>query len=189
MSRHCVGSTCACDIPLTCGGSTVCGSWDFETGTENWTIDPLVPSGSDGTAPVSTTAQHHGGGSRSLAVGTVGGSTFDFGITLCGGQTSDMSTLHYISAWMLIVPDVGAPPLLTDAVITFHWYYGPNVGDYIETDVNSVVPGIWTKIVGNLANSHSDIERIDVELFVSPMMGTWHGITYLDEVRLSMVPQ
>jgi hypothetical protein len=188
MGRSCVGSTCTCDIPLTCGGSTVCGSWDFETGTENWTIDPLFSNGSDGTAPVSTTAQHHGAGTHSLSIGT-NGNYLDVGITLCGGQTSDMSTLYHASAWLLLVPDGNAPPLDRDADITFHWFFGTTVQDYFETNINTVPIGTWTRIIGNLASPRTDIIRINVELHAVPTVGPWHATFYLDEFRLSALPQ
>jgi hypothetical protein len=165
----------------------LCGSWDFEVGTEGWTVDPLVAGGFDGTAPFSTTAQHHGTGSRSLAIGS-NGTYLDVGITLCGGNAADLTSLYHVSAWLLLVPDAGAPPLDRAADVTFHWYYGTTFQDYFETDINQVPIGTWTRIVGNSPGPRTDIIRINVELHASPS-APWHGTFYLDEVKLSSLAQ
>jgi hypothetical protein len=174
---QCSGATLSCG-----GGATSCGSWDFETGTEGWAVDPGHALGWDGR--ISSTTQRAALGSHSLLVGAKGSDYLDISVSLCGsGQAAMVSSFQKLSASMYLEPSPGQPipDPDTQTSVAMHWYFGTDSQSYVESEVNRLTAGVWLPITGTIGGSFQGMLKVNIQVYIA--LPNWTGTLYLDNVR------
>lgn len=193
-----VGGACA----NTCRGATLscpgvagkpnCGSWDFESGTEGWTVQRNFTSDSAGAVAVSSTIAHSG--THSLSLGHNGEGFSNVIVQLCPSSVQTNVSQYKVYADMYIDPSSsGADALMnnfnTELYVWVHTGSPPHTSDapsgmYLDlTNGSGDIPvRSWRTVVstGTLPATTSALE-----LQFRTYNTSWSGTVYWDNVRLS----
>lgn len=173
-------------------GKPACGSWDFETGTEGWSVTSLndidgdpesSPSAWDGTLTTSTSRKTSG--SRSLAVGFDGNGSSDrwvvaLSVQLCpGGQALDLRN-RTLKMDIYAQTASGSTAFQTNQMPNYivTWNGSNYVAGGCDFDP-STLPGFFTGTC-QFNSDNAAVTDVTIALRVTP---TWRGTLYMDNVR------
>jgi hypothetical protein len=186
------GKTCASQclgVTASCGGtSTMCASWDFESGTTEGVIVDAVDSAWDGRVFASTT-QRKVTGLRSLAISVdvATSSLVNIRFHFCDSKDAPFDTKGYLGIHANVRVDTAVGYVDFDPYTVGAYYSFYDGLDGLSSDSDYAYPppgGMWTSADMPFQGYLYDSKITDVILHVNFPGPPWKGTVYVDDVRI-----
>jgi len=186
-ANTCKGTTLSCP---GVGGKPNCGSWDFESGTENWAIQHHYQPDVAANLTFSTSVAHKG--SQSLSVGHTGEGFSNLIVQLCPSAAQVDLSQRRLLVDIYIVPS-NAETIDMELELWLHTGAAPHTNDYdgslsLDPDdgSSSNVPfRTWKTLMSTgTLQSTSGSGVTALELNFRTLNSSWAGTVYFDNVRI-----